>query len=785
MNRSRVLRGLSAAGALACLALVTHEAGATKFRRPFNEEKSFNYAFDEDPGSGCKNWNCLRERCYDGHKGTDYPLSLGTQVVAGANGTVTALHNGCPNYGGLGDTCGGGCGNYVKIRHADGYYTMYCHLQINSIQVSNGQSVTCGQVIARSASSGSSTGPHLHFAWRNSGNTNLDPYAGSCSATSGAWVGQGSYSGPTSAQCECQAGTEVCNGQDDDCDGSVDEDDVCEQQMLLDGMGTFAPPRTTDIDGDGLADVCGRGSAGFWCHRATGSGFTAKNTTLGISDAEGWGDATNWGTIRMGDVDGDGRADVCARSDTQVHCWKSDGANFTTRVDGPTLTDDNGWKHMRFYSTMRLADIDGDGKDDLCARAAKGLLCWKSTGDSFGSAIDGPAWSDDKGYGAARHYGTLRMGDINGDGKADACIRGPEGIECFLSDGNGFPTRVGGPSWADSVGWGGRQYWSTIRLADVNGDGRDDICARAAAGLRCHFSNGTSFGDTVVVADLSDSSGWNDPSNYLTLRTGDIDGDGAQDLCIRANAQVWCYRWDGSAFASVSGPAWSDGDGWDAPQYYQTITLADVTGDGRDDVCGRFKTGWVCAPSTGNGFGSQISLDEFTDSGGWGSQKYYGTIRSGGPRCWPLPEVCNGRDDDCDGIVDEGCAPDAGPDVQQPPADSGTEPDTGTEPGPDAQEPIEAGTGQDAPVGPPPQSDASAGGAGGSDTDASVPEDASAPGKDAGKQWNSSGADPADESEAACACRATGTQSSPAALALGVLSLGLIAAARRSRNRKQ
>lgn len=68
-------------------------------------------------------------------------------------------------------TCGGGYGNYVIIQHSDGNYTLYAHLDANSITVTAGESVEQGQVIAKMGSSGNSTGTHLHFEVREGQNT--------------------------------------------------------------------------------------------------------------------------------------------------------------------------------------------------------------------------------------------------------------------------------------------------------------------------------------------------------------------------------------------------------------------------------------------------------------------------------------------------------------------------------------------------------------------------------------------------------------------------------------
>jgi hypothetical protein len=135
---------------------------------------------------------------------------MGTAVRAGAAGTVSATYNGCSDWGSYGNSCGGYCGNYVRITHADGSRTLYCHMKLDTIAVSTGQAVDCGQYLGQSASSGSSTGPHLHFGL-SVGGASIDPFAGSCSHAGSYWVSQGSYPHPVPGAecetvCECAVG---------------------------------------------------------------------------------------------------------------------------------------------------------------------------------------------------------------------------------------------------------------------------------------------------------------------------------------------------------------------------------------------------------------------------------------------------------------------------------------------------------------------------------------------------------------------------------------------------
>lgn len=99
------------------------------------------------------------------HHGIDISRGAGTIVAAG-DGTVIRA-----SYG-----WNGGYGNIIVIDHGDGLTTLYAHILDGGIKVSNGQSVTKGQVIATVGSTGYSTGPHLHFEVRINGSS-TDPVA--------------------------------------------------------------------------------------------------------------------------------------------------------------------------------------------------------------------------------------------------------------------------------------------------------------------------------------------------------------------------------------------------------------------------------------------------------------------------------------------------------------------------------------------------------------------------------------------------------------------------------
>ncbi len=85
------------------------------------------------------------------HTGVDWAAPAGTPILAAGDGTVEMVGR------------EGGYGNYVRIRHANGFSTAYGHMLRYAAGMQPGVSVKQGQVIGFVGSTGRSTGPHCHF----------------------------------------------------------------------------------------------------------------------------------------------------------------------------------------------------------------------------------------------------------------------------------------------------------------------------------------------------------------------------------------------------------------------------------------------------------------------------------------------------------------------------------------------------------------------------------------------------------------------------------------------
>jgi murein DD-endopeptidase MepM/ murein hydrolase activator NlpD len=85
------------------------------------------------------------------HRGTDFAAPTGTPILAAGDGTIVRASR----YGAY--------GNYVRVRHSNGYETAYAHMSRFARGTRTGARVRQGQVIGYVGTTGRSTGPHLHY----------------------------------------------------------------------------------------------------------------------------------------------------------------------------------------------------------------------------------------------------------------------------------------------------------------------------------------------------------------------------------------------------------------------------------------------------------------------------------------------------------------------------------------------------------------------------------------------------------------------------------------------
>ena len=156
------------------------------------------------------------------------------------------------------------------------------------------------------------------------------------------------------------------------------------------------------------------------------------------------------------------------------------------------------------------------------------------------------------------------------------------------------------PSWTDAGGWNEPSQYSTIQLADVNGDGKDELLGRSDAGIQIYRFD-TTLGEwrpqvdgkgvpqllndfaSFLPSNESDPHNPNNPQYYSTIQAADIDGQPGAEILGRFWDGMRVYKYNPPNGGGIDGGSWSrigtagpfsDADGYGDPALYSTIGVA-------------------------------------------------------------------------------------------------------------------------------------------------------------------------------------------------------------------
>ena len=400
-------------------------------------------------------------------------------------------------------------------------------------------------------------------------------------------------------------------------------------------------------------------SLGQWRPQADANGLpqvlTAFRSPLPTeSPATDWTKPQYYSTIQAADVDGEPGAEILARSADGMHVYKYTPPDADRSIDGGTwqpigtggpFSDAAGGSDPSVYSTIQVGKFRAPDLPLMFARlnvtgeAADGgdeptviFYRWDAASGSW-AALPVNDWyinvfGNDNGCAHPSCYLDLQTGNFAPRADVDPAdtaqvIGRPFGgvVTAMMYQGGWFedpqnnifgddaapgdvrivdcPFSNGGASGAGSGDCLGSSpsYYETMQAADIDGDGLDELVARASDGLRVkkHDSVTGLIRTLPTLTDLAGGAANVAPALWGTIRTGDIDGNTREEVLALTGGglQAWSYDPASKAWQRLqpATPLALTGEWLTKPEYYSTIETGDVDGDGRADVVARGRFG--------------------------------------------------------------------------------------------------------------------------------------------------------------------------------------------------
>ncbi|MBX3160326.1 MAG: VCBS repeat-containing protein [Deltaproteobacteria bacterium] len=324
---------------------------------------------------------------------------------------------------------------------------------------------------------------------------------------------------------------------------------------LLD-TGTNNVELRADVDGDGVAELLVASPWGIGVLKMVGGRLQSIAMVPNGQRAGGWiVDTTSNQFLYAGDVDGDGREEILVTSPWGLGLLKLGPAGLTTLLLAPNGTRFGGWLlNTADNSFPLLADVNGDGRAEIVVTSPWGLGILQTNGAQLTSIVMAPNGTSFGAWTSNTELDAIEVAaDFDGDGRQDLVVRNAAGVAVLRYDGGSLRTIATARHGDDLGGWRLDAARHKVGIAgDFDGDRRSELLVTGDAGLALVKVANGALRTALVAPNGTRFGGWllNTRDNRLNA-VADYDGDGRDELMVSSPWGMGILRLAGNTFASL------------------------------------------------------------------------------------------------------------------------------------------------------------------------------------------------------------------------------------------
>ncbi len=270
-----------------------------------------------------------------------------------------------------------------------------------------------------------------------------------------------------------------------------------------------------DLDGDGKADL-------VVTHLNSNTLSVFRNTgtpgTISYAPKIDFATGSYPLSVVIGDLDGDGKADLAVTNSGAVSVFRNTGTPGTISY-APKIDFVTGFTP----TSVAIGDLDGDGKSDLSVvnNNFNGISVLRNTGTpgtiSYAPKLD---------FVTGNSPFSIAIGDVDGDGKADLAVTNRNSSTISVFRNTGTPGTI---SYAPKIDFVTGADPRSVAMGDLDGDEKADLAVtNYGSNTLSVFRNTGTTGVISYATKMDFTTG----SNPRSVAIGDLDGDGKADLAV-------------------------------------------------------------------------------------------------------------------------------------------------------------------------------------------------------------------------------------------------------------